>query len=224
MSRRRLIIYVATAAALTFNNWLLGIFINHRLFMAGGSVSEFSATTQPYHWLFRSLDIASGVLLVILAFLIFRSLPRRRYFRWLSLGLAVLGLANCLDAALPLPCSGTLSKSCNAPVRINLHRVSLPDHVFSSTLIGICYILVPLAVFLYARRRADSYTKLVSLAALSVAILFFVLLVAESFFENSLTDHLSGYSEELQMLVLGWLIIKIANQTVKESNLKLPTT
>lgn len=216
MLKSRFLPLIALAAAILFNNWILGIFLNNHLFLTGGSVSEFSASTQPYHWLFRLLDIVSGLLLAGLGILIYRLLAGRRYYSWLGFGLLILGLSNCMDAVLPLPCSGTVDAHCNAPVRISLHRVSLPTHVFSSTLIGLCYVLIPLAVYLYANRVGNQAMKLLSWVVLVSTLLFFGLLALESFYESSVFSHLAGYSQELQMILLGWLFVKITSVASRE--------
>lgn len=197
-------------AVICFNNWVLGIFINHNLFRAGGSVSEFSATSQAHHWLFRGLDIASGLAFVGVAYILSKkgraSVPGNKLIVWATL---LLGLGNMLDAFLPLPCAGTLDKLCSAPVRLDIHRVSLPDHVFSSLIIGACYILIPLGGWLYARHCQTKKLSVTSLITIAVTLLFFVLLVGESFFEGSAMGRLASLSQELQMLILGWWFIEL---------------
>lgn len=193
--------------AILFNNWILGTVLNWHLFISGGSVSEFSATTQPYHWLFRVLDITSGLLLSAAALSLYKSVKAASR-RFILGAMGVLGLANIIDALLPLPCSGTVDRICSAPVRINIHRISLPDHIFSSVIIGICYVALPLAGLLYAKYFNVRRFRLISVAALSTTIIFFVLLISESLIgQNSLITHMAGYSQELQMIVLGsWFV------------------
>ena len=202
-------------AASTFNNWVLGILLNHRLWLAGGSVSEFSATTQPFHWVFRSLDIISGILFVVIAWVVSKWIARSGWHYLLVASTLILGIGNIVDALLPLPCSGTLDNACSAPVRLNIHRVSLPDHVFSSVLIGFCYILIPLACYFYFQNRRSKHLRLIGLVAMCVTVLFFALLAAESLIENGLIEHLAGYSQELQMLVLGWLFVALGQHSQK---------
>lgn len=176
-------------------------------------MSELSATSQSYHWIFRSLDITSGLAFMVVAYLLGKKIQAlvngKKLIIWSTF---TLGAGNILDALLPLPCAGTLDKLCSVPVRLNIHRVSLPNHVFSSLLIGACYILIPLGGWLYTRHYQDKKLGLVSLITIAVTLLFFVLLVGESLFEGSAIGHLASYSQELQMLVLGWWFIEIKNQ------------
>lgn len=209
----------AVLAAAFFNNWLLGIILNHRLFLAGGSVSEFSAGGQHYAWVFRVLDIVAGLAMVLLGLLIFKA-RGGRYWRWLAIFILILGLSNCADALLPLPCSGTLDAACSAPVRINIHRVSLPDHALSSAIIGLLFVLIPLLGGLYARLTHNRRFEIVSVVTLVAVLLFFGLLAGESFFENGIIDHLAGYAQELQMLVFGWWLTELVQLNSPEAENK----
>lgn len=208
MNKLRFLGLSAPAAAILFNNWLIGIGLNHRLFLAGGSVSEFSAGGQPYRWVFRSLDIAAGALLAVTAMLIFRLRHEHRYWRWIALLLLILGLGDIADALLPLPCSGTLDSACNAPVHVSLKRISIPDHVISSGLIALMYILLPALGFLYARWANSRRLAVLSTMTLLAALLFLLLLGLESGYENGLIGRVAGYVQEIHMLLLGgWLIL-----------------
>lgn len=217
MSLSRWFFSITFAAALVFNNWLLGIILNTRLFLAGGSVSEFSAGGQPHAALFRALDILAGALIVALGGLVYRYRSHDGGWRGIAVCLIILGLANCADALLPLPCSGTLDTTCSAPVHISLHRISLPDHALSSLVIAAAYVLIPaLAIAHKSVRRF----KFISIVTLSLTALFFVFLGLESIFENGLIDHLAGYFQELQMLAFGWWLIALAGQISRQATRK----
>lgn len=213
MNKLRFLRLSALAATIVFNNWLLGIGLNHRLFLAGGSVSEFSAGSQPYRWVFRGLDIAAGILLATTAVIIFQLRHKYRYWRWIALLLFILGVANIADALLPLPCSGTIDKACNAPVHLSLKRISIPDHVISSGLIALMYILLPTLGYLYARWLANRQIAVLSALTLVASLLFFLLLGLETAYESSPIGRVAGYVQEIHMLLLGcWLILLTRSQ------------
>jgi len=113
----KMLFILASLAALCFNNWLLGLILNHQLLFKAGAVSELSAAGQPHQVIFRCLDIVSGFLFVALGITIiakYRSLQRANY---LAFGAIVLGIANTADALRYLPCSETMDRNCRHPRR-----------------------------------------------------------------------------------------------------------
>lgn len=210
MSLRRWLVVISLLAGLLLNNWILGIFLNWHLFFAGGSVSEFSASTQPHHWLFRSLDIAAGSLIALSSAGLLTLSKERKLLRFMAIVGIILGLANCLDALLPLPCSGTLDAVCDSPVKVNFHRLSLPDHVLSSGFIALGFLCLPIAGIYYVRHDNVDNFKLISRAATGLMIIFLIILALGSLIEDSVMDHLVGYSQELQMLAFGVWFARLA--------------
>lgn len=208
MDKKRLAFYLTLFGAVLLNNWLLGFVFNRHLLFAGGSVSEFSALSQPHQMLFRCLDIASGLLLAAgFGLMLTRQQIRRsRFWNLLSIGGLVLGLSNCIDAILPLPCSGTVDQLCNAPVRIDWHRISLPDHAFSSTVIALCFLLIPVATILYARLVNRSRLAFLGWLALIPLLIFFGALATS----NHLLDSLTGLSQEVQLIMFSAALIYLA--------------
>ncbi|HVX58248.1 MAG TPA: DUF998 domain-containing protein [Candidatus Saccharimonadales bacterium] len=194
---------VFVLAGILLNNWIVGIFINWHLFTSGGSVSEFSAANQPHSWLFRVLDVVAGLMILAGSIILFRYARNHRFARIISISGMILGPANCLDALLPLPCSGTVNPDCSAPLHISLHRISLPDHALSSVIIAACFLLMPLAGTALARAHEFRIFHRLSIAAVFLMVLFLAVLTIESFWENRLTDHLVGLAQQLQMLVFG---------------------
>lgn len=204
--RRHGLTVVGLLAAITYNNWLLGPFLNPVLWRHNGSVSEYSVASQPAHFLFRSFDIIAGILLIYLGLRLFRLLIDRPLGRLSAVLLAVLGFANIMDAAFVLPCSQTLSSACDVPLSLSFHNFQLPAHAYSSSLIGICYFLAPLAVLIYSLKA-----KLNNLAAISTVILLdslyaLVSALAEYQRNGGPTTKTTGAGQEIEMLLLGiWL-------------------
>ena len=136
---------VLWAFALSLNNWILSIFLNRHLLLNSGSISDFSALSQPYHLVFRSLDIIAGVLVVAIASALFLAQTSSRSGKLISAGAVLLGVANIVDAAMPLPCTAIVDSGCNVPLKFSLTHLVLPRHIYSSAVIGFCILLLPLA-------------------------------------------------------------------------------
>jgi hypothetical protein len=199
-------LYLALFAALLFNNWLLGLVFNWPEIKKGGSISELSSAHQPAHYLFQVLDISAGILILVLAFSLKNSIDlKRRSGRWLTGGLTILGVANIVDAFLPLPCSGTLSPTCNAPVHLGLHGFSVPAHAYSSTIIGIFFLVLPLLSIIYYKSRLMTISSLITMLA---TVLFFIFLLAESARGSYSGSAGAGFTQQIQTLIFGgWLVV-----------------
>ena len=198
---------MAILAALSFNNWLLGLVLNHNLFFKGGAVSEFSALDQPHQLVFRILDVTSGVLFVILAVLLAKIMPRVRGYRWLIFGAVALGISNAVDATQPLTCSETLSKSCSIPVQVSLHHLTIPSHGYSSVSIAICYLLLPVAGWVWANQIKSKNFKIISMVLSLVAVGYLTAAVIEYLVTGSFSEKAWGPTQEVQMLLLGtWFV------------------
>lgn len=210
-SRRNLPVILACLSALAFNNWLLALVLNPHLFLKDGSVSEFSVPSQPYSWVFRAADIVSGLLFLALSAWVFKFMKaNRRTHKWLYIlvvGLAVFGVANGVDALLPLNCSNTISSSCQVTVALSLSHIILPSHAYSSVIIAVLYFLLPLAGYKYARANRLKAFEHASLINIGVAILSLATAIQEYVRQSSLTVHTAGFPQEIQMLVIGWWLV-----------------
>jgi hypothetical protein len=101
--------------------------VGSRLSAADSFVSELEVAGQPAGGLFRLADVASAVLLVVLAMGLLRwrrpDLPGMLG----CLCLAGVGLASAADAADPMPCAPSISASCHhqldqVPIMAQLHQ------------------------------------------------------------------------------------------------------
>lgn len=209
-TKHRQPILVAALAALTYNNWVLGHLLNRNLFERDGSVSEFSVSSQPYHWLFQSLDIVSGSLLVLVGYCLWQSLSSSRSGRYFAIGAMLLGAANIFDAVFSLPCSETLSATCQIPINISLSGYQVPAHAYTSTLIGMGYLLLPLSALVYAYRRKIAGLIVFSLVLVSSSLFSLTSILDRYIRGGGPTAKASGGSQEAQMLLLGaWLIYSV---------------
>lgn len=210
-SRRNLPVALACLSALAFNNWLLALVLNRHLFLKDGSISEFSVPSQPYSWVFRVADIVSGLLFLALSVWVFKFMKtKQKTYKWLyilAICLAIFGVANGVDALLPLNCSNTINSSCQITVALSLSHIILPSHAYSSIFIAVSYFLLPLAGYKYARDNQLKAFERVSLIGLGVAILSLATAIQEYVRQSSFTVHTSGYPQEAQLLVIGWWLV-----------------
>jgi hypothetical protein len=216
-------------AAITYNNWSLGAWLNPTLFKDNGSVSEFSVHSQPHFLIFRLLDITSGLLLIAGAGLFAKWFRLSRAGQAVLALTAILGVANIVDALTTLPCSETLSRQCLVPVTISLSHYQVPAHGYSSTVIALCYLLLPLAGLAYGLKRKLWFISALSFLVVADAVTSFVLALANYIHDRSLTVRTSGAGQEVEMMILGiWLIgfyiyllrYKVATEGI-ETNLDL---
>lgn len=112
------------ATVLTYNTWVLWQVNGHaRIF--DGYLSEFSASDQRDSFFFRGGDLATAVIVLVLALRAFRVLSRSKASsevappfpdsRWSVvawLGLVLFGVSTFFDAFFAMDCSPTLSVAC----------------------------------------------------------------------------------------------------------------
>lgn len=222
LSSRHVSTAILWLAVLTFNNWLLAIIFNRRLLLRDGSVSEFSIINQPHSWLFRDLDIISGLLFLILMLVIANNVKwRTTGGRLLILGIVLLGAGNFSDALVPLHCSETVSSACTIPVNLSLQHLILPSHAYSSIAIGISYFLLPLGGLVYSRQNQLRGFTYISGFLLMVAAVSFVSVLGQYVAKNSFSVRTFGITQETQMLLIGlwfvaWWQVRIARLTTLE--------
>lgn len=209
--RRNYPVILACLSALAFNNWLFALILNPHLLLKDGSVSEFSVPSQPYSWVFRVADVISGLLFLTLSAWALKFMrTNQKVHKWLyilAIGLAVFGIANIIDAWLPLDCSNTISSSCQVTVTLSLSHIILPSHAYSSVIIAVSYLLLPLAGYKYARANRLRAFEHVSLITLGVASLSLATAIQGYLHQSSFTVHTAGFSQEVQMLIVGWWLI-----------------
>ena len=208
MLKSKKIFLISIVASLFLNNWLLGLIFNRGLLLHGGSVSELSALTMPHGWIFRFLDVATGILLGAASFILYKANNQWSYWPWIYRLTFLLGLASIVDALLPLPCSSTMDADCSAPVKFNFHEISFPHHLYSSVVIGTCFLLLPAVGYYYGRYRDSWVLKVSSLVTFALTIIFLGCLLADSLSSGALAEKLAGYSQDIQMLAFGtWLCL-----------------
>jgi hypothetical protein len=221
MVRRRLTV-IGLLAALSYNNWLLGPILNPNLWRHNGSVSEYSVTNQPAHLIFRFLDIIAGLLLIYLGYRLFLLIKERPFGRPAAILLAFLGLSNIFVAMLVLPWSQTLSARCQVPLSFSIHNFHMPLHAYSSSLIGVCYFLVPLLVLIYSFKAKLSRLAVFSTIILLDSLYALVSALVEYQRNGGPTTKTSGAGQEVEMIMLGIWLVMCAYELVTNRSKMVP--
>lgn len=103
--------WLAIVAALAYFTWPLGYVLNP-LISKHGLASELGAYGQPFNWLFIGADVASGLLALVAAVLLWQSLRTARKPAWVRgtiINFGLFGVFTAIDAALPLGCSPSVA-------------------------------------------------------------------------------------------------------------------
>ena len=134
-----------------FNDWVLAPLLNPALSTRTALISEISARTQPYHWVFQILDIAAGVVTLALLLCVFRLLRKQpAAWRWLLfLGVGLIGTDSIVDASLPISCAPSIDVHCSLGT---LQSYITDAHMIESALIGVIIFVTPLLWWLHFRK------------------------------------------------------------------------
>ncbi len=100
--------------ALAYSSFLLGPAVHSKLSATTSFPSELEAAGQPYADFFRLTDIVSGLLIVVVAWALYRLLPRDRSLSLGCLLTAAMGAASVSDGATTMGCAPSLSAACHA--------------------------------------------------------------------------------------------------------------
>lgn len=126
-----------------YNDWLFEPLFNPRISARYSLISELSARTQPYHWVFQTLDILTGLVTIALLPWLWRFLRDRHvpYAFVLFTAVISIGADNIADALLPISCAPTVDTQCNL---LATHSILTEAHLVESTAIGIVTFVAPL--------------------------------------------------------------------------------
>lgn len=104
----------AVVGALAYSSFLLGPAVHSTLSVTTSFPSELEAAGQPYADFFRLTDIVSGLLIVAVAWVLYRLLPRERSLSQGCLLIAAMGAASVSDGATTMGCAPSLNAACHA--------------------------------------------------------------------------------------------------------------
>lgn len=138
--------------ALLYNDWILGSFLNPHMSPYRSLISELSAVTQPYHWVFQSLDITAGILTLVFVMFVWQfTKDLRKRDRYILVGLfAFIGLDSMLDASLPIACAPSMDSACNL---LATHSILTNIHLIESNIAGVGAFLAPVLWWFYCRGK-----------------------------------------------------------------------
>jgi hypothetical protein len=122
-------------------------------------ISELSASTQPYHWAFQTMDIAAGILTVACIGFVWRltdGLSRKT--RWLLTSLfAFIGIDSVIDAMLPISCAPSMDPQCHL---LATHSILTTSHLIESNIAGVAVALLPLLWWWHLRMKHSIIAQL----------------------------------------------------------------
>ena len=98
------LVVLAGLSGLLYSSWPIGYVLNPSA--SAGLVSNLGGIGQPYNWLFILLDIVSGLLITVVAWLILRgrNRPVSTLIRYTIFCYGAFGLLTAIDAVLPEDC------------------------------------------------------------------------------------------------------------------------
>jgi hypothetical protein len=104
----------AAVGAGAYSSFLLAPVVHSRLSAASSFVSELEANGQPHADFFRLTDVVSGLLIILVAAVLHRVLPRDRMVTLGCQLVAVMGVASMTDGATEMGCAPSLNAACRA--------------------------------------------------------------------------------------------------------------
>jgi len=96
---------VALIAGILYCSWPLEYVVNPTVTSHHGLASELGSPGQPYWWLFNLLDIISSLLILGVAFMLWRIVKiKKQWFKVAVMSYALFAILTIVDALLPLHC------------------------------------------------------------------------------------------------------------------------
>ena len=126
-----------------YNDWIFGLLLNPHISTRFSLISELSAQTQAYHWVFQTLDIIAGSLTLLMLPWLWKFLRKFdfQYTVLLFVTIASIGADNIADALLPISCAPSVDAQCSL---LATHSLLTHAHLVESTAIGIATFVAPL--------------------------------------------------------------------------------
>jgi hypothetical protein len=149
--RTKTLLLCATLLAL-YNDWFLEPLLNSHLSARYSLISELSAQTQAYHWVFQTLDILAGIGIIAMLPWLWQFLHKStfHYPLLLFVTVACIGADNIVDALLPISCAPSVETQCSL---LATHSILTQAHLLESTLIGGVIFVAPLLWWLSCRNK-----------------------------------------------------------------------
>lgn len=100
------LIALSIAAAILYNSWPLGIFLNPKVSRVS-LASGLEAVGQPYNWLFIGGDVLSSLIIILVSIILINNRTISKSFKSIKLALVfviLFGAGTIIDALEPLRC------------------------------------------------------------------------------------------------------------------------
>jgi hypothetical protein len=137
---------LAILAGIMYNSWPLGHWLNPAA--SGQLASALEARHQPYNWVFISGDVISSLLVMLVAWLIWRKLRPGKLLGFVLWNVVIFGVGTIADTLLPEACLPG-APGCQAWP----HNPLLLTHGIFSILASVC-LFVALLVVWWRRRQS----------------------------------------------------------------------
>ncbi len=109
-----LTLWAAVLAAIFYSSWPLGFIFNPTV-SHNDLASELEASHQPYNWLFITLDILTGLVLLYSGFMQWRKSPKRLIIKLSILGYMLFGALVIAAAIAPYNCNSLVQNCATLP-------------------------------------------------------------------------------------------------------------
>jgi hypothetical protein len=154
--------FLAAGLAFLYNDWILGYVLNPHMSANRSLISELSATTQPYHWVFQILDITAGVVTLACARYIWHLTEHiSTQKRWLLTGIFLfIGLDSIVDASLPIACAPSVEAACSL---LGTHSIVTQAHLIESNVAGATIAIAPITWWLLHKSGKHRHLSLASI-------------------------------------------------------------
>lgn len=213
---RRLAILLLLVGGLLYADWVVEFFLPIALSPSTSFISELSALDEPYHAVFRALDVAGGVIVMAGALFAFVASPKSRTFVITWSALALFGLSNVLDAMTPLSCTITVQNSCTDQISRNPWNWVGDPHVYASTGEEAFFAIAVVATALAMRRSGAS--RFDRRFALTLGALTVLASVLSGLLDVELTflgrDDLLGLVQRAEVLLIACWIALVPGRLV----------
>ncbi|KAA1395761.1 DUF998 domain-containing protein [Aeromicrobium ginsengisoli] len=212
----RLVRLLLLAGGLLYANWVVQMVLPAHLSLLTSYVSELSALSRPYHQVFRSLDVLSGVLVIAGAMYGLAVGRRDRPAATAWAALALFGLSNVVDALTPLPCTLTVGAACNTSTPHDAWGWVGDPHLYASlgeeVFFAVAFVAVVVALrsggaTIATRGRAE----VLGAVAICASVVAGLLTAQLNFFGH---DMLLGLAQRLEVLLMALWIAFIPAELV----------
>ncbi|MBT2399548.1 DUF998 domain-containing protein [Streptomyces sp. ISL-100] len=212
--------------ATVYSAWVLEVVLGTGLDPLRTYVSELAAADQPFGGLFRSTDLAAGLLILAGAlWAVVRFRPRGLWEVTGWAALAVFGAATAADSRLPLSCAPTVDAACVVRETAGLVPATHLAHTWSSSLASTAAVVGIVALTVAARRGHHSRRRSLlartgpAIAAAELVATVWTLSSIAAFEAGNGTWFL-GAGQRLQVLLaaiwLGVLALSVAREKLYE--------